>query len=101
LPSKITALDRAYAARGLAVLAVNMGEPRELVRRWVRDRGVTARVLLDPTGAATAAYRVTGTPTVILVDRAGRLVGRAVGPREWTEARGRAVIETLLAERAP
>lgn len=87
-----------YGPRGLAVVAVNLGEPRDLVRRWVRENRVTARVLLDSAGAAAAAYRVVGTPTVVLIDRAGRLVGRAVGPREWTGEKGRAVLEALLVE---
>lgn len=100
MPSEIKELDRTYAPRGLAVLAVNMGEPRDLVRRWVREKGVTSRVLLDAAGAATVAYRVMGTPTVILIDRAGRWVGRAVGPREWTGEKGRAIFEALLAEPA-
>jgi hypothetical protein len=44
-------------------------------------------------------YRVTGTPTVILINRKGEMVGRAVGPREWMGEKGRALFETMLSAR--
>ena len=74
-------------------------ESRAQVAGWVRDRGLTFPVLLDESGAVASAYRVRATPTVILVDRRGQLVGRAVGSREWDDAEGRALIAALLAAR--
>jgi len=41
-------------------------------------------------------YGVWGPPTVYLVDRQGRLVGRAAGPRPWDSPAGRRFIEALL-----
>jgi len=79
------------------VVAINIREGREKVAAWVRDNGVTVRVLLDRDGAVTAAYRVTGTPTVVLVGRDGRMVARAVGPRDWRGDKGRALLKALLA----
>jgi hypothetical protein len=82
------------------VVAINIREGREKVAAWVRDKGVTVRVLLDRDGAVTAAYRVTGTPTVVLVGRDGGMVARAVGPRDWRGDKGRALIKALLAAAA-
>jgi hypothetical protein len=62
----------------------------------VKDKGVTSTVLLDTDGSVTGAYRVTGTPTVVLIDRAGRQVARAVGMRPWTGDKGRALVAALL-----
>jgi len=67
---------------------------------WVREKGVTSRILLDPDGAVTRAYGVTGTPTVYLVGRAGQLVGKAVGPRGWMSDLGRALLTALLDQAA-
>ena len=39
-----------------------------------------------------------GTPTVVLVDRQGRLLGRTVGSREW-DTEGRPLLAALLAAR--
>ena len=36
-----------------------------------------------PDGAVAAAYRVTATPTVVLIGRDGRMLARATGTRAW------------------
>jgi hypothetical protein len=59
-----------FKGRGFTLLLVNMREDP------------------DPDGAVTAAYRVTGTPTVYLVDRASQIVGRAIGRRDWASETG-------------
>jgi hypothetical protein len=68
------------------------------VRKAVTERGYTAPVLLDESGdVAGRVYGVWGPPTVYLIDREGRLVGRAAGPRAWESPAARALIESLLA----
>ncbi|MGH7305406.1 MAG: TlpA disulfide reductase family protein, partial [Candidatus Rokuibacteriota bacterium] len=62
--------------QGLVVLAINLGEPRDRVAAWVKGRGVTSTVLLDANGEAQQSYQIAYTPTVCLVDRQGRLVGK-------------------------
>lgn len=101
MPSTIESLHRRFKGQGLAIRAVNIQEPRDHVAEWVKRKGLTVPVLLDAGGAVTQAYRVTGTPTVVLVDRAGRMVGRAVGGRDWDTDRGHALIAALLADRRP
>jgi len=87
-------VHRRYGDR-LAVLAISIQEPRETVERFVRAKGLSFPVLLDPTGAATAAYEVTATPTVFLLSRDGKLVGKALGNKAWTSERGRALLGRL------
>jgi peroxiredoxin len=96
LPSAIEQVHREFKDQGFTILAVNMRESRDLVAKWVKEKEVTSSVLFDFDGAVTATYRVTATPTVVLVGRDGRLVGRAVGPRDWTGKKGRALIKALL-----
>jgi peroxiredoxin len=99
LPSAIEQVHREYGDQGLSVWAVNLGEPRGRVEAWTKEKGLTMPVLLDTQGAVARAYRVTGTPTVVLVGRDGRVVGRAVGMRAWAGEQGRALIRALLAGR--
>ena len=96
LPTSVEELARRYRDRQLVVLAVNIEEGRDAVRAWVKKHGVTVPVLLDPDGEVSADYRVTATPTAVLVDPNGRAIARAVGTRAWTGERGRALWETLL-----
>jgi peroxiredoxin len=97
LPSAIEQVHRAYAARGLVVLAVNMEESREKVNAWARAHGLTMDVLLDPTGETNAAWSVAYSPTAFVIGRDGRLIARAIGIRGWTAPEGRAFLDALVA----
>lgn len=92
----MNALYEEFKGRGLTLLLVNMGEDAALVRQTVKKRGYTAPVLLDANGEVSAVYRVTGTPTVYLVDRRSRIVGRAIGRRDWAGEEGRRLLAALL-----
>ena len=72
-------------------------EDPELVKKTVEERRYVAPVLIDRSGDVTGrVYGVFGPPTVYLIDRAGRLVGRAVGPRPWDSPAGRKLMADLL-----
>lgn len=81
-------------------MLVNIGEDRPTVERAVRERGYEALVVLDERGEALRAFSIQATPTVVLLGRQGTLLGRAVGPRAWTEPAGRTLLEALLAGKA-
>lgn len=90
-------VHKEFGPQGLRILAINLKESRRAVAQWVKEKNVTSPVLLDLDGVAAAAYKVTGTPTVVLIDRNGRWVGRGVGNRNWTGEKGKALIKALLA----
>jgi hypothetical protein len=76
---------------------VSFRDSADHVRRTVRERGYVAPVLLDQSGDVTGKlYGVWGPPTVYLSDRQGRLVGRAVGPRDWSGPAARRLLLQLL-----
>ena len=97
MPSTIERVHRDFKDRGLAVIAINIQEDRDTVARWVKSSGLTVTVLLDPGGAVTRDYEVTGTPTVFLLGRDGKLVGKAIGDRGWLTDRGKALLQALVA----
>ena len=55
----------------LIVLAINTGESRSKVRRFVEENEISYPVLLDTEGEVTQAYRIRGMPTSYYVDRNG------------------------------
>lgn len=77
------------------VLAIDFQEPPSKVAAWVQSSGVTFPVLIDQDGAVTQAYEVTATPTVFLVGRDGRIVGKALGTKAWNSDTGRALLTAL------
>jgi cytochrome c biogenesis protein CcmG, thiol:disulfide interchange protein DsbE len=96
LPTTIEAVRHEFGDRGLDVLAIDIQEPADKVAAWTKQRAVTTRVLLDAEGAVSQLYGVTGTPTVYLIGRDGRLVAKAPGTKPWTGPQGRELLGTLL-----
>ena len=81
---------------------ISFRENQDVVKRTVKERGYIAPVLLDESGDVTGrAYGVWGPPTVCFVDREGRLIGRAVGPRNWETPAARGFVQALLDARGP
>lgn len=84
-------------SKGLEILLINFREDPELVKRTVKERGYVAPVLVDRSGDVTGKrYGVWGPPTAYFVDRRGQLVGRVVGPRDWSTPAARAFVQALL-----
>jgi hypothetical protein len=57
---------------------------------------VTFRVGLDPSWSTARAYRVLGLPTTYLIDRAGNVVVREVGERDWMDRVSQTAVAGLL-----
>lgn len=93
---RLNRLHAEYAPRGFSVVSMNQ-EPEDLdrVREVVRERAIAYPVLVDPGGVADA-YGVAALPTVVLIDRTGRIRARYVGP--VAETRLREEIEALIRE---
>ena len=90
-------MQRELKGRGLVVLAVSIQESQATVEAWVKKVGLPFPVLLDEDGTATRAWKVRSTPTVFIVDRQGRLIGKTSGTKPWTSPAGRALFAALLA----
>jgi len=70
---------RRHRDRGLVILAINVLQPPEIVRPFVRELGISYDVLMDPQGEVTRRYRVMGLPMTFIVDRQGVLHARILG----------------------
>lgn len=56
----------------------------DTVRKFFGEIGVThLATYVDTSGKAFRELAIVGLPTTILIDRAGREIGRLVGPAEW------------------
>jgi len=82
LPS-LALLGERRAADGLSVLAINVREGSDAVRRFVQQQALTLPVLLDTDGAAARAFTPRIYPSTVFVGRNGRAVGVLVGPIDW------------------
>ncbi len=63
-----------YKENGFVVLAINDGDPKADVLRFVQDYGLTFPVWLDPTYIATdKAFNAPNLPTSFVIDRNGTI----------------------------
>ena len=78
---EIAGIHRRLSARGLATIAVAMPYDRpDFVLHYAARNALPFAVALDPQGRVVQALGpVRGTPTLILIDRAGRIVRRLEG----------------------
>ena len=93
-------LHREFSAQGLAVVGINAREGTSAIREFGKELGLTFPLIPDPKGTINTAYGVIGLPTTFIIASNGRPVALAVGAREWDGKPARALIETLLADRA-
>ena len=96
LGSTIEKLQRELVSRRLTVLAVARKETPEAVAAWVKGRALSPVVLLDRDGGVADIYRVKAVPTLYLIGRDHKLVGRVTGTRSWTEGPSRELLDYLL-----
>ena len=83
-----------YPEKDLAVLAVNMGNPKPLAAAFVRDLHLSYPLLLDPVLIATRKYGVILSPTQFFIDRQG--MARKVVAGEITQDLFEKTVEALL-----
>lgn len=90
-------LHREFSTQGLAVIGINAREGHATIRDYAKELGLTFPLLLDDSGKINSSYGVIGLPTTFLIDRDGRAVALAVGPRDWSGNPSRELIRALLA----
>jgi thiol-disulfide isomerase/thioredoxin len=97
---EMPSLERLQARSGdrMAVLAISEDfGGSKVVAPFVAKLGLTTiKTYLDPKGAVGQAFKVTGLPTSIVLDRHGRVRGRVEGEANWDGPKMLAVIEPLL-----
>jgi peroxiredoxin len=95
LPS-LENLHQHFKDKPFALLAIDVGEKKDIVREFVRDKGLSFTFLLDEDGQVTSQYGVRAHPTKFLLDNKGNLLGVAKGYGEWDSDEMKALIRLLM-----
>lgn len=68
-----------FAPKGLKVVAINIAvrDTPASALQYAREKKLTLPIYFDGSGALTKEYKVAGTPTIVLVDRSGKVVSKA------------------------
>ena len=96
-------LNQRLGQRGLAVLAVDVGEDADTVFAFTGqlEPAPAFPLLLDRDSATLQPWKVKGLPTTYVVDAQGRVIYRAVGGREFDHEGLMKQLESLLPPPAP
>lgn len=94
-------LDRLQARLGgerfqVVALSIDRGGP-SVVQKFYAEIGVQNLALfIDTSGRASSSLRFVGLPGTLLINPAGREVGRLIGPTEWDSPEMVAFLETQI-----
>ena len=75
---------------------MGLNETPDAIRSFAKEFGIGFPLWIDPDGRSPAAFGVWAHPNTILIDRAGRIVGRVPGERDWSTEDARRLVEALL-----
>ena len=74
---------------------VNRGDSDD-VQRFIEEVSPAFHTALDPAGSVRNGYAVRGLPTTYLIGPDGIIIGRITGERNWTSAKAKSMLESLL-----
>lgn len=86
-----------YKDEGFKIMAISVDKGNlDKVEPFVKKRGLSFPVFLDPSHKIEDAYRIKFTPTTLLIDRKGVIKKVIFGGRDWEDVLSRSLIENLL-----
>jgi cytochrome c biogenesis protein CcmG/thiol:disulfide interchange protein DsbE len=101
MPS-IEALNKAYASKGLKIVAVSIDDPGtdSTIRAFVKQYGLTFEVLHDAQARISDQYDITGYPETFIVGRDGIIRKKLISATDWNSPDARALMDRLLSEQS-
>lgn len=75
----LAAIEKEYAGKGVALYAINVGEPPELAKAFLKEYGLDITAAADPAMQAARDYVVSGIPQTVIIDKTGRIQAVHVG----------------------
>jgi thiol-disulfide isomerase/thioredoxin len=75
-------LHQDYAAKGLVILGIDVGESRETVEKFLKTRNIPYPIIMGDEAGIPAAYGVSVFPTFVMIAPDGRIVSHQFGLNE-------------------
>jgi peroxiredoxin len=89
-------LHRRLKDKDFVMVAINMQESDAQVKAFFEKLKLSFTALLDSDGEVATGFAVNALPTTFVLDKEGRIVGAAIGPREWDSRASIALFEYLI-----
>jgi len=88
-------LHQTFKDKDFVMVAINLQESASRVKQFYKEYKLTFTTLLDTTGDVGAGLGIRSIPTTFILDKNGRIIGKALGPREWEGKKSIALFEYL------
>jgi thiol-disulfide isomerase/thioredoxin len=82
--------------RDFAMVTINLQESADQVKNFFKEYKLSFTALLDTAGEVGAIFSIYQIPTTYILDKKGRIIGKAVGPREWDSKKSISLFEYLI-----
>jgi peroxiredoxin len=85
--AELPSMNRAWKkiSSEIAMIAINIGEDEETIKRFLEDYPIDFQVLLDKDAVSMQQWPIRGLPTSFVVSPKGIIYYQAVGEREWDD----------------
>src|SRR4030042_1338340 len=98
MPS-LEVLHQQFKEKNFILLTISVDyEGLKPVQEFINKHRYTFPVLLDPKCEALDLFEVKGIQTTFIINKKGRMIGRAIGPRDWKSPEVVSLV-TLLIEK--
>lgn len=77
-------------------VSIDLNSSQLDIEDFARRNGATFPVYLAGKGRISDAYWTWGVPETYLIDDTGRIIGRAIGPRDWDGQNMRRLLDSML-----
>ncbi len=89
-----------YKERDFVLLTISPDEGSpEPTRKFIQKNLYRFPVLLDPGGKTLDLFNINRIPATVIIDKKGRIIGRAIGPRDWSKPEVFSLIDQMLDDR--
>jgi thiol-disulfide isomerase/thioredoxin len=88
-------LHQKFKDKDFVMVAINLQESASTIKQFYKEYKLTFTTLLDSTGDVGAGLGIRSIPTTFILDKNGRILGKALGPREWEGKKSIALFEYL------
>jgi peroxiredoxin len=89
-------LHKEFRDRDFVMVAINLQESAERVKQFFKAHKLTFTTLLDTEGLIGAEFGIRSIPTTFILDKEGKIIGKALGPREWDSDKAMALFDYLV-----
>lgn len=95
---EMEALYQTFKDKNFEILAVSIDTSTAPIKPFADSLKLTFPIVHDPGMRVARQYGFRGPPLSYFIDRKGKIVGGAAGPRKWNDPLAHQIVEKLLAE---